>query len=73
MSLQSLKLRCCETFGVANTSNWQFYLGKFLMGYYCVWVKEPLVGIFYRFGLSKSKPIALLKLDDMFDLEDLQP
>lgn len=73
MSLEALKLRCCEIFGIANPKAWRFYLGKFLMSYYFRWLREPLVSILYRLGLGKTKPIALLELEDMFDLEDLQP
>lgn len=73
MNLDPLKLRCCETFGIADTRAWRFYLGKFLIGYYIRWLQDPLIGILYRLGLTKTKPIALVELEDMFDLKDFRP
>lgn len=73
MNLESLKLLCCEIFGISDTKAWRFYLGQCLVGYYSRWLQDPLIGILYRLGLSKTKPIAFVELKDMFDLEDLRP
>jgi hypothetical protein len=42
----------------------------------CVYIwyfEEPLIEVFYRLGLSERKPIAMLEVGDLFDVEDLEP
>jgi hypothetical protein len=71
MNLDRLKWSVFEFLGIGCTATQRADFPAMLMTKYFAWFEEPLIGSIYRLGWSDRKPIALIELDDMFDLEDL--
>jgi hypothetical protein len=71
MILEHLKLSLYELLGIGCARTPGPDLAVMTVTTYIVWFEEPLIGILYRLGWSERKPIALIELGEMFDLEDL--
>ncbi len=68
---EQLKQRCCEHIGIADRKQWRMYSVSYFRTFYFVWVMEPINKVLFGLGLSSVKPISMLDLDDLFELEDL--
>lgn len=70
--IEQLKQRCCEHIGIADRKQWRIYAASYIRTFYFVWVKEPINKVLFSLGLSSVKPISVLDLDDLFELDDLE-